>query len=145
MSSSMTETAMASYRAKVGNRYFKVDEGYDKRVYENDAANYARICVTFVFFYMFMSFHWWGNFEYGIWNTEGFYRYSIIIFCCTIVFVCFMLLSGKIANKKKRMATFLEDRIAELSAAKYEEEERKNQEILYQQKLQTKTTNANRT
>lgn len=31
----MTDTGLASLRAKVGNRYFKVDEGYDKRVYEN--------------------------------------------------------------------------------------------------------------
>merc|ERR1712166_152491 len=138
MSSSMTDTAMASYRAKVGNRYFKVDEGYDKRVYENDARNYARIVATFILFYIFVFFFWWGTFEFATNYTETFTMYSIYIFIIGVAFICCMLLSGKIANEKKRRHIFLEERIAELSAARAEDEKRRNQELLYQAKLAKK-------
>ena len=49
-----------------------------------------------------------------------------------------MLLSGKFANEKKRRHIFLEERIAELAASRAEEEERRNQELLYQAKLAKK-------
>ena len=138
MSASMTETALASHKAKVGNRYFKVDEGYDKRVYENDAANYAKICGVFAFFYGFVILFWWANFEFGIWDTEGYTKYSIVIFLCTVAFLCGMLLSGKIANQKKRHHLFLEEKISEIEAQQNEAEERRNQELLYAQKLAKK-------
>ena len=102
MSSPLSDTAMASYRAKVGNRYFKVDEGYDKRVYENSGFNYFRIVCTLMFFYTFVSLFWWAQFEYGIYDTEGYCMYCIILFACTIVFLAGMLVSGKYANLKKR-------------------------------------------
>ena len=124
MSSSMTDTALASYKAKVGNRYFKVDEGYDKRVYENDMQNWIRIVVTFAFFYSFVILFWWGSFEFGIWNTELFTQYSIIIFLVTVAFLCGMLLSGKIANKKKRESVFLEEKILDIQSKEQEKQMR---------------------
>ncbi len=134
----MTDTALNSMRAKVGNRYFKVDEGYDKRVYENTPLNYLRIVLTLCFFYAFMSFHWWGCFEYGIYDSEGYTQYCIIVFVCTVLFIGGMLISGHFANYNKRHHTFLEEIIAEKEAAKAEEQERKNQELLYKQKLAKK-------
>ena len=32
-------------------RYFKVEEGYDKRLYENDWKNIIKIIAIFVFYY----------------------------------------------------------------------------------------------
>ena len=143
MSQPMSETAMASFRAKVGNRYFKVDEGYDKRVYENTPLNYLRIAITFVFFYTFMSFHWWGCFEYGMYDSESYYLYCVIIFFSTVAFLGGMLVSGKFTNYHKRHHGFLEEIIAEKEAAKAEELERKNQELLYKQKIAKKQAESN--
>ena len=134
----MSDTALASYKQRVGSRYYKVDEGYDKRVYENTWQNYVKICVVFLFFYTFMSLHWWGCFEYGIYDTEGYTIYSIAIFCASIVMLGGMLTSGKYANYNKRHHLFLEEIIAEKRASKAEELERKNQELLYKQKLAKK-------
>jgi hypothetical protein len=134
----MTDTGLASLRAKVGNRYFKVDEGYDKRVYENSYLNYLRITITLAFFYVFMSCHWWACFEYGIYDSESYTRYCIILFICCVVFIGGMLVSGKFANYNKRHHIFLEEVIAEKQAMKDEEEERLNQELLYKQKLAKK-------
>ena len=48
-----TQSEIDSKKARVGNRYFKVDEGYDKRVYENDFGNYLRIIGTLIVFWIF--------------------------------------------------------------------------------------------
>ena len=49
-----------------GYRYYKTDESYDKRLYENDAKNYARIIATLILFWIGCSLFWWGIFELGI-------------------------------------------------------------------------------
>lgn len=134
----MTDTALASQKARHGNRYFKVDEGYDKRVYENSPLNYARITATLIFFYIFNAFHWWGCFEYGVYDTHGFYVYSIVVLFCSWAFIGGMLVSGKYANYNKRLSNFLEEVIAEKRAMIADEEERKEQERIYKLKLAKK-------
>ena len=39
-------------KSKTGNRYFKVDAGYDKAVYENTIGNYFLILGAFIIFYI---------------------------------------------------------------------------------------------
>ena len=38
-------------KSRVGNRYFKIDAGYDKAVYENTIGNYFLILLAFLVFY----------------------------------------------------------------------------------------------
>lgn len=120
----MTDTALASYKQRVGSRYYKVDEGYDKRVYENTWQNWVKIVLVFIFFYTFMSMHWWGCFEFGMYDSEGYTLYSIVIFITSVFILGCMLVSGKYANYNKRHHLFLEEIIAERRASKAEELER---------------------
>ena len=57
--------------------------------------------------------------------------YSFAIFIYTVCVGICMLISGKFANKKKRLVEFLNDRIAEKKALRLEDENRKKQEEEY--------------
>ena len=61
-----TQSEINSTVARIVNRYYKVDEGYDKRVYENTFGNYVRIVLTLIAFWIFQGLHWWAVFELGI-------------------------------------------------------------------------------
>ena len=117
--------------ARYGNRYYPVDESYDKRVYENSVGNWFRIIGTLIVFWIFQAVHWWGVFELGInWTTILMY-YSIAIFLFTIIVGGVMLCSGRGANRKKRHHEFLVDKISEKKAARLEAETRTKQEAEY--------------
>ena len=117
--------------ARYGNRYYPVDESYDKRVYENSVGNWFRIIGTLIVFWIFQAVHWWGVFELGInWTTILMY-YSIAIFLFTIIVGGVMLCSGRGANRKKREHEFLIDKISEKKAARLEAETRTKQEEEY--------------
>lgn len=109
----MTASAVASHEARYGKRYYAVDEGYDKRVYTNDCCNWVRIIATMIFFWVFQALHWWGVFAFGINDAWNHTIYQITIFCIDVLFIFWMLYSGKYANKKKRLHTFLQEKIAE--------------------------------
>ena len=66
---SQTETAKQSKVEREGTRYYPVEAGYDKRVYENTWENYLRIFITLCGFWIFNSLHWWAVFEFGIQYT----------------------------------------------------------------------------
>ena len=121
-------------RSKVqryGNRYYPVDESYDKRVYENTFGNWLIIILVLICFWIFQSCHWWGVFELGTNYTEILMWYSIGIFVFTILVGACMLTSGKYANRKKRLHEFLIDKISEKKSKAVEEEMRKKQEEEY--------------
>lgn len=109
----MSKSALESHEQRYGKRYYPVDEGYDKRVYQNDCKNVTRIIATLIFFWIFQACHWWCIFELGINATWDLTVYSIIIFIVAVVFIGGMLLSGKYANKKKRLHEFFQEKIAE--------------------------------
>ena len=88
-------------KAKVGSRYFKIDAGYDKKVYENTWYNWIIIIVAFIFYYIFNMLHWWANFELGTTETDIAMYYCISIFGVTFCVVIAMLISGTISNNKK--------------------------------------------
>ena len=112
-----TEQRKASEYARHGDRYYPVDESYDKRVYENDAANMVRIIFTLIGFWIFQSLHWWGVFCLGIVETDALTWYSLGAFGFTIIVGIILLISGKFANKKKRLYEFLNTKISEKKAA----------------------------
>lgn len=111
---SVTESQIdRSFKERFGDRYYEVDHSYDKRVYENTVGNYIRIIFTLIFFWLFQAIHWWGIFELGVNYTTYLMWYSIAIFIFTILIGACLLFSGKYANKKKRLHTFITDKIAE--------------------------------
>ena len=120
-----------SREARYGNRYYPIDESYDKRVYENSIGNYIIIILVLISFWTFQAIHWWGVFELGVnWTTVLMY-YSIAIFVFTVLVGAVMLISGRGANKKKRHHEFLVDKISEKKAARLEAETRVKQEQEY--------------
>ena len=120
-----------SRQQRYGDRYYPVDESYDKRVYENSFGNYMRIIGTLIAFWIFQAFHWWGCFELGINWTSYLMYYSFVVMGFTVIVGIGMLISGKFANRKKRMVEYLQDRLAEKKALRLEDENRKKQEEEY--------------
>lgn len=47
-------------KSRVGNRYFRVDPGYDKAVYENTIGNWFAIFGAFALFYTAVTLFWWA-------------------------------------------------------------------------------------
>ena len=130
-----TETEVQSDIRRYGNRYYKQEEGYDKRVYENEPINYVKIMIMLILVWTFNALHWWACFEFGIYDTEGYTVYSIIIFVITVLFIGWMLLSGAASNRTKREYEFLKIQIAELKAEAAENAEKAKQEREYQEKM----------
>ena len=119
----------------MGERYYKPDEGYDKAVYENTTFNHFRIIGTLIFFWLFNGLHWWACFEFGVYNTELYTTYSIVVFSCSVLFGIGMLISGKISNTKKRQYEFLKEIIIERKGNLEAEAEAQRQKELYDQKI----------
>ena len=89
-------------RERVGSRYFRIDPGYDKRVYVNDCNNWIKILVVFFFYYVFNFFNFWANFELGINMNETSTWVFVGMFSFSILIIIIMLISGSISNRKQR-------------------------------------------
>ena len=96
---------------QTGNRYFKVDEGYDKKLYENTWGNVVIIITVFIVFYVLNIVHFYGSLAFGtvytvenMWYNIALFVVSDLIFsneCRVVKFVitvvtslCFFSLSG---------------------------------------------------
>ena len=121
---------------RYGDRYYPVDPSYDKRVYENEPLNYARIVVTLFAFWIFNGLHWWGVLVLGIVSSETLGWYSIACFIFTILFLAGLLTSGKFANKMKREHEFYYEKLAEIKAEEKDKETKKKQEDAHQAKIE---------
>ncbi len=110
---SSTQVRAKDKMEKGGNRYFDLDRGYDKRVYENDCMNICRIMLTFVVFYIFNGCHWWACFSIGTTETEMAMWYFVGIFIFTVLFFMGMLCSGRQSNRKKKYIQWLDEQIME--------------------------------
>ena len=119
---------------RFGNQYYPVDESYDKRVYENTPLNWVKIILALMTFWFFQSLHWWGVFCFGIANATALMYYSIIIFCYTIIFGIFLLISGKYANAKKREHEFLKSKIQDFKNEEQDKATREKQDRDYREK-----------
>ena len=117
-------TRQASFKARYGNRYYPVDPGYDKRVYENTLGNWVIIVLALLTFWFFNALHWWGVLELGIAHATILTYYSLGIFGFTVFFGICILFSGKYANAKKRKFEFLKERVAELRNEELDRKER---------------------
>ena len=128
---SQTETAAKSKIEREGARYYPVEPGYDKRVYENTCENYCRIFLTLCGFWIFNSLHWWGVFEFGIMYSAQFTLYSIAIFVAACSVGACMLMSGAGTNKTKRRYEFLRAKVFECKAIDTENDEKRKQKKEY--------------
>ena len=109
---------------KAKEQYFQLDEGYDKRVYENTFASYVNTVGVLGLFYFFNGLVTWGMFSFGMWNARAFTWWSIAIFGFGLVIFLVMLQSGSQANRKKRAADYLHAKISEKNAVILDEIER---------------------
>lgn len=139
-SHSNTQSAADSKIRRHGNVYYTPDESYDKRVYENTPLNYVKIIFALLFFWAFNGLHWWACFEFGIIHTELFMIYSIVAFCCSVIFGAGMLISGSGSNRYKRQYEFLRDKIQEKRSEKLAKAEAEKQIAAYAKKIQTQDT-----
>ena len=91
-------------KSRVGNRYFRVDPGYDKLVYENTIWNWFRIVASFIVFYSVIALFWWAVFSHGIRHIESatYLFIGIIIFAWIII--AFLIIIGHFSNKNLHKA-----------------------------------------
>ena len=81
-----TGYSASSSKSRVGNRYFKVDPGYDKRVYENTWKNYFVIAAAFAVYYAFCALIWITVLLMGLYQADiatyvciGFFVFAVIV------------------------------------------------------------------
>ena len=120
----------------LNDRYYKVDDGYDKRVYENTWFSWCQIILVLIGFYSFNSLMTWGLFIFGIWKAADFTFFSIAMFIAGVFVLAGMLISGHFANKKAHLADFLNGKISERKALKEEALNREKQDIEYKKRQQ---------
>ena len=100
----------------LNDRYYKVDDGYDKRVYENTWFSWCQILLVLTGFYVFNGLMTWGIFIFGIWRATDFTFFSIAIFIAGVFVLGIMLLTGHWANNKAHLSDFLSTKISEKKA-----------------------------
>ena len=76
----------SSSKSRVGDRYFKVDPGYDKKVYVNDWVNYIKIAAAFAVYYTFCCIIWITVLLLGIYKPDistyvciGFFVFGVVV------------------------------------------------------------------
>ena len=122
----MRRSENQSMRAsRVGNRYFKVDQGYDKAVYENTVGNWFRIIGTFCLFYLAVALIWWACFSHGIRDIKSATWIYIVILICSFAFIAFIIIVGHFTNKKIEKTDKLTLEVNEEKKKRREEEEKK--------------------
>jgi hypothetical protein len=83
-----------------------VDEGYDKKVYENTIGNIFFIIFIFFVYYILNSVIFYGQLAFGTCFTREWMWQAIALFLFTVAFVLAMLFSGRRANGKKALHEF---------------------------------------
>ena len=110
-----------------GGRYFKVDEGYDKKLYENTWSNIVIILTVFVVYYVLNCVHFYGSLAFGTVYTVENMWYNVALFCFMILFLAAMLISGHFGNNKKRRHDFYQEKIRERLQENRDQEAREQQ------------------
>lgn len=132
----MTEVERKREFEKYGNRYYEIDYSYDKRVYENTVVNWFKILGMWLFFHVCECLHFWGCYEFAIYDPLNFFYYSVAIMIATFLTIGILLIVGAKANKKKRRFDFLTAIFFERLARKIEEEDKRKSEEEYNKRLQ---------
>ena len=125
-------------KSRVGNRYFRIDPGYDKAVYENTFGNWVRIILTFIGFYIFVVFFWWAVYSHGIRHVDSATWLYIGVLLVSWLIIAILICIGHCSNKNLHKAERLRLEINEEKKKRREEEEkkRKREEALKEFKKQ---------
>lgn len=94
-------------------RYFKVDEGYDKKLYENTWGNIFLVIGIFIIYYALNIVVFLGQIALGTTEQTAWQWSTIALFIFNILFIGLMLISGKKANDKKARAEYYMERVRE--------------------------------
>ncbi len=92
-------------------RYFQLDEGYDRRVYENDWKNVIKIIVVLIIFYGFNILFWWGMVVFGTCFADEAMWFNVAIFIFINLYIAGMLISGHFYSDKLKRWEFYQEKI----------------------------------
>jgi hypothetical protein len=130
-------------------RYFKPDEGYDRRFYENDAKNIFVIIGVFAVFYSTHILYFWGLVSLAMFRSQASMWFNVCVFVSTIAMFVLYLIYGRKTNDLREEFEFyskkiLSIRMAREEAARRAEQEAKNKETLAKakEKLEQYSRNA---
>lgn len=112
-------------KSRVGNRYFRIDPGYDKAVYENTIGNWFRILFMFFLFYGWLTLFWWACYSHGIRHVESMSWIYIAVFIFTVIIIGILIFIGHFSNKKIEKADRIMLDVNEEKKRKREEEEKR--------------------
>ena len=116
-------------KSRVGNRYFKIDAGYDKAVYENTIGNWFRIIGTFILFYCVVALFWWACFSHGMNDIESATIIYVVVLIISFTIIALLILIGSFSNKKLHRAEKIMLEVnEEVKKRREEEEKRKKRE-----------------
>ena len=101
-----------------------MEEGYDKRVYENDWKNVLVVIGVFAIFFIINILHWWGIVAFGTCFTEEAMWYSIALFLFTLLWISGMLASGHKVKGKLQLYEFYMEKINDKEQENREHEQR---------------------
>ena len=109
----LNENAKVDQDDKFNTRYFQVDEGYDKRVYENDCKNIFKILGCFFCYYSLQVLYFWGHLSLALTHPTASMWFNIIIWLCALGFIIGMIFVGYKSNQKQSRHNFYEEKISE--------------------------------
>ncbi len=112
-------------KSRVGNRYFRVDPGYDKAVYENTFGNWLLILLAFFIFYVVVIFFWWAVFSHGTRDITSATWIYIAVLLIAWAIIATLIIIGHFSNKNLHKAERLMLEVNEEKKKKREEEEKK--------------------
>ena len=90
-------------KSRVGDRYFRIDPGYNKQVYENTPGNWARIIASFALFYLLVALFWASVFVHGIHDADSATILYLVVFGVSVSIILVLLFLGHFSTKKLMM------------------------------------------
>jgi hypothetical protein len=112
-------------KSRVGNRYFRIDPGYDKAVYENTLLNWVKIILAFCVFYTVAVLFWWACYSHGIRDADSAAWTYIGIFVASLIIIVTLIIIGSFSNSKLVKANRLMLEVNELKKLALEDEEKR--------------------
>lgn len=112
-----------------------MDDGYDKRVYENDWKNILIILGVFIVYFGLNILYWWGMVAFGTAHPDAAQWYSVAVFLFTCAWIVGMLISGYYANKKLYRYEFYLEKINDKEQEIRERDQREAQKREQEKKI----------
>jgi hypothetical protein len=112
-------------KSRVGNRYFRIDPGYDKAVYENTLGNWVKIILAFCVFYTVAILFWWACYSHGIRDADSAAWTYIGIILASWLIIIILIIIGSFSNSKLVKANRLMLEVNELKKLALEDEEKR--------------------